>query len=100
VVAKETLNALWSLAGAYGWAMHTTIDVTTAYLNAKLDEPEYVIMPNHCRNHPKGAIMEVVMAAYGLIMAPKTRYKEMKRFFTQKCKMQKIVERPGALLHG
>ena len=83
----------------YRWTMHT-IDVTTAYLNAKLDEPEYVIMPVHCRDHPKRTIIEVVMAAYGLIIAPKTWYREVKRFFTQTCEMQKSQRDPALFYKG
>ena len=94
VVAKETLkDTLWSLAGACGWTMHT-IDVTTAYLNAKLDEPEYVIMPYHCRSRP------IDNNGGGLIIAPKTWYKEVKGFFTHKCKMQKSQRDPALFYKG
>jgi len=40
------------------------------------------------------------MAAYGLNIAPKTWYREVKRFFTQKCKMQTSQRDPALFYKG
>jgi len=44
--------------------------------------------------------MEMVVAASGLIMAPKTWHREVKRFFTQTCKMQKSQRDPALSYRG
>jgi len=67
VVSYNTLRIIIALSCIYGWLLRS-MDISTAYLNATLDEPVYM-RPGKGFKNTKGTVWKVLKGLYGTCQA-------------------------------
>ncbi len=80
--AISVLRTFLAMATQLGWKAYS-LDVKTAFLNAKLVEEIFMQIPGTGRNHPK--VWRLLKALYGLKQSGREWMKTLKNFLIEEC---------------
>jgi hypothetical protein len=81
VVNKETFRFMMTIASHFDYEIHT-IDVSTAFLNGRLQEDIYMDIPEGygTSGNMNGKVLKLIKSLYGLKQAPLAWYNELEAF--------------------
>jgi len=78
-VQADSLRITIAIAARYNWKLKQ-LDIKASYLNAKLKEKIYIIIPKGDKNYNKGKYWLLKKALYGLKQAGREWNKEISKF--------------------